>query len=350
MGRRYGKIPEIRVVKNTFMKWKQEKVIVFGGSGFLGHAIIRYLLAKGCVIKSFQRSPAPDLEKFFVRVVRGDIRNREEVIKACQGCTAVIHAASIAGYWGPYKEYHSINVEGAKNVLEACKMNGISRLVYTSSSSVAYNPVCNIEGINEQAPYPSGYLSHYQTTKALAEKHVLGFPDRQLSAISLRPHLIWGVGDRYLLPEVVKRAREKRLVQVGDGKNIIDLAHVYNVAHAHVLALEFLYDKPNFRGTYFITDRNPVNMWDWLGSILQKCNLPGPANRISVERAWRIAKLGEMAGKLLPVTPPLTRFLAGHFAYSHFFDTTAAERDLGYKPVVDPAEAMNETIEWLKNI
>lgn len=331
------------------MKWKNEKVVVFGGGGFLGYAVIRQLLAKGCHIRSFQRSPVPEYEDFGIKIIRGDIRNLDQVKAVCRGCTAVVHTASLAGYWGNYRDYYSTNVEGTINVIQACQDYDIKRLVYTSSSSVAYNPDHNVEGIDESAPYPSHYLSHYSTTKSIAEKHVLGAFNRNLSAICLRPHMIWGPGDKYLLPEVIRRARKKILYQIGDGSNLMDLAYVDNVAWAHVQALEFLEHQNQLRKAYFITDGAQANMWNWIAKLLKDAGEPGISGNWSLERAWKVGNISEKIYKYLPFQPMMTRFLAGHLGYSHYFNINAAVEDLGYKPKVTPEQAMSNTLEWLKN-
>mgnify|MGYP000873547519 CR=1 FL=1 len=331
------------------MKWKNERVVVFGGSGCLGYAIIRQLLAKGCLIRSFQRSPAPEFEDLGIKVVRGDIRNLEQVKAACRGCTAVIHTAALAGYWGGYRDYYTTNVEGTINVLQACQDHDIRRLVYTSSSSVAYTPEQHVEGLDESAPYPERYLSHYSATKSIAEKHVLGAFNRELSAICLRPHLIWGPGDHYIVPELLRRARKRVLYQVGDGSNMIDLAYVDNVAHAHILALEYLEHQSRFRHAYFISDGAPVNMWGWISELLNKLGEPGVTGRWPLEKAWRVGKYSEKLYRYLPFQPTLTRFLAGHLGYSHYFNINAAAKTLGYKPRVTPEQAMNSTLQWLRN-
>lgn len=331
------------------MKWENERVVVFGGSGCLGYAIIRQLLARGCHIRSFQRSPVPEYEELGIKVVRGDIRNLEQVKAACRGCTAVIHTAALAGYWGNYRDYYSTNVEGTINVIQACQDHGIRRMVYTSSSSVAYVPDHDVKGIDEKEPYPSHYLCHYSTTKSIAEKHVLGAFNRDLSAICLRPHLIWGPGDKYLLPEVIRRARKKTLYQVGDGSNMIDLSYVENAAAAHLLALEYLEHQNRLRRAYFITDGIQVNLWQWISELLNELGEPGVSTVWNLEKAWRVGKYSERIYKYLPLQPSLTRFLVGHLGHSHYFNISAAEQDLGYKPKVAPEQAMSKTIEWLRN-
>lgn len=129
----------------------------------------------------------------------------------------MIHAAAKPGVWGPKAEFVRSNVDATKVVLELCRQNGISRLVYTSSPSVVFGASDHENGKND-IPYPASYLAFYPETKAEAERLVLSSNDSTLATISLRPHLIWGPGDPNLLPRLLDRARKGRLRIVGDGK------------------------------------------------------------------------------------------------------------------------------------
>ena len=101
----------------------------------------------------------------------------------------------------------------AERIIQACRDNGVGRLVYTSSPSVVFDGA-DMKGVDESAPYPKKFHAHYPETKALAEHHVRA-ASRDISAIILRPHLIWGPGDNHLVPRIISRAEQ--LAVVGDG-------------------------------------------------------------------------------------------------------------------------------------
>jgi nucleoside-diphosphate-sugar epimerase len=334
------------------MNWSAANIIVFGGNGFLGSNIIRQLIKLNCGhITAFNRSPAPELECLGVEVKRGDIRNASAVTEACRDATAVIHTSAKAGVWGSWHEYYSTNVEGTLNVLSGCRANRINRLVYTSSPSVAYPPTRDIVNIDESSPYPDSYLAYYPASKAIAEKNVLGAPDKELAAVVLRPHLLWGPGDPHLLPRIVCKAASGKLTRIGDGSNLVDLTYISNAASAHIKALEYL-DKCTHprRKVYFISDNSPVKIWDWLNELLAKLELPPVTRSISYQRAMKVGRAIELLYKVLPFLgePPLTRFVAGQLAFSHYFNISAAINDLGYQPVIAPEKAMLDTVNWLK--
>lgn len=335
------------------MEWKNEQIIVFGGSGFLGSNIARKLLEAGCSrVVCFNRRPAPELERLGARVVRGDIENRSAVAAAAAGCTAVVHTAAKTGVWGSYREYYRTNVVGTENVLSACKVNDIGTLVFTSSPSAAYSPDTDVVNMDESAPYPTTYLAHYPATKAIAEKKVLGEPNKDLAAVALRPHLIWGPGDRHLLPRVVGRAAAGKLRIIGNGRNLVDLTYIDNAVQAHLDALVFLRRNRGvpLRKVYFISDNAPVAIWEWLNDVLRQLGVPPITRKIEYRRALTVAGILEQLFRIPFLgEPPLTRFAVGQLAFSHYFNISAAMNDLGYRPVADPAAAMSATLDWLRD-
>ena len=186
-------------------------------------------------------------------------------------------------------------------------------------------------------------------TKAIAEQHVLEANNAHLATCSLRPHLIWGVGDPHLIPRVISRCRSGRLRRVGDGKNRIDTVHVDHAAIAHRLALERMLDKDaNASGRpYFITDGAPVECWEWLTTILRSANLTPPTKSISLKAAYRLGSVLETMYRMAGIRsePPMTRFVAAQLGVDHYFDISAAKERLGYKPIENRDERIAELNE-----
>jgi 2-alkyl-3-oxoalkanoate reductase len=170
------------------------KVLVIGGSGFLGRAIVERLLARGHAVRSYSRGAHPDLGRAGAEVVHGDVRDAAAVAAACAGREVVFHVAAKAGIWGPWSEYHETNVAGTENVVTGCRKQGVPRLVFTSSPSVVFDGT-DMEGIDESVPYARHYQANYPKSKAAAERLVLTANGNRLATIALRPHLIWGPGD-----------------------------------------------------------------------------------------------------------------------------------------------------------
>jgi len=318
------------------------KALVTGGGGFLGQAIVRGLIARGAAVRSFSRREHAQLRALGVEQARGDLADASAVCAAVEGCDAVFHAAARPGIWGDYADYHRTNVTGTGNVIAACRQQGVRRLIYTSSPSVVFDGR-DMEGADESVPYPSRYEAHYPCTKALAERAVRAANDAKLATVSLRPHLIWGPGDNHLLPRLVARARSGQLRRIGSRRNLIDTIHVDNAAEAHLLAAERLAPGATVAGkVYFISQGEPLPMWDMVNRLLDAAGAPPVTRAVPVWLALGLAWGFEAAHRVAhnQEEPRLTRFLVRELSTAHWFDISAARRDLGYAPRISIAAGL----------
>ncbi len=325
------------------------KILVTGGGGFLGGAVVEKLLEAGHEVTNFSRKEHDNLEEMEVRSIRGDLTIRDDVINAGKGMDAVIHTAAKVGFWGDYNVFHMINVEGTENVVEACRKNGIKNLVFTSSPSVIFNGK-DMRGVDESVPYPVEYDSFYSETKAIAERHVLDANSSDLRTISLRPHLIWGPGDTHLIPGIIERAGSGKMVKVGNCKNIADMVYIDNAAAAHVLALVALENNPDCRGrSFFITNDEPRNMWDFIDQIVSAAGLEPAVRRYPAGLAVVAAAVIELFYRAFKKgqEPPLSVFLVKELTTSHWYNISAAKKELGYKPKISMDEGLKKLKNWL---
>ncbi len=318
------------------------KVLVTGGGGFLGGAVVRALVARGDEVRNLSRQAYPELAAQGVEQWQGDLADAALVANAVQGCEAVFHVAAKPGIWGDYADYYRTNVTGTANVIAACLQQGVRRLIYTSSPSVVFDG-CDMEGVNESVPYPAHYEAHYPQTKAIAEQAVMAANSARLATVSLRPHLIWGVGDNHLLPRMVARARAGRLRRIGRQDKLIDTIHVDNAAEAHLLAADRLFPGAPISGkAYFISQGEPVPMWTMVNRLLEAAGAPQVTRAVPVPLALALAFAFETIHRLIgsQAEPRLTRFLVRELATAHWFDIAAARRDLGYVPRVSIDEGI----------
>ena len=326
------------------------KALVTGGGGFLGLAIVRRLRERGDQVRSFSRGTYPILEELGVESLCGDLADAAAVREAADGCDIVFHVAAKAGVWGPAKSYESTNVVGTENVLGACNAAGIDRLVYTSSPSVTFAGT-DQNGVDESEPYPARYFSDYARTKAIAENRVLECNGRELATVALRPHLIWGPGDPHLVPRILARARAGKLRLLGDRANEVDSVYVDNAADAHILAADRLKPGSAIAGkAYFITQDEPIPLADLLNRILAADGLPPVERSIPSGLAYLLGGVMEAVYGALGIKsePPLTRFVARQLSTAHWFDISAARRDLGYAPAISLDEGMKRLAESLR--
>jgi nucleoside-diphosphate-sugar epimerase len=312
------------------------RVLVTGGGGYIGGGVVRALLARGDEVVSLARGDYPSLRALGVHTVRGDLADPAAVLAAASGCSAVVHVAAKAGIWGPLADYTRSNVEGTRSVLAACRQLGIRKLVHTSTPSVVHAGG-DIEGGNESLPYADHADSPYARTKAVAEQEVLAAADGTLGTVALRPHLVWGPGDTQLVPRILQRARSGRLRLVDGGRARIDTTYVDDAVAAHLCALDAVGPGAACSGrAYFISSGDPRSFREVIGSILAAAGLPPETRSVPLPVAVAAGVAAEGLWRLLRRTddPPMTRFLARQMATAHWFDISAARRDLGYAPTV----------------
>ena len=326
------------------------KVLVTGGGGFLGGVIARMLRERGDEVRSFSRGDYPALKALGVEQQRGGLEDRAALVTAAAGCDLVFHVAAKAGIWGSYADFYRANVTGSENVIAACRSNGISRLVYTSSPSVVFDG-SDVEGADESLPYPPRFEAHYPATKALAEQLVLAANSAELAVTALRPHLIWGPGDNHLVPRIVAKGRAGKLRRIGDRPNLVDTVYVDNAARAHLLAGDALAPGSAVAGkAYFISNNEPLPLWDMVNRILAAAALPPVTRSISPKLSYNLGCICEGLWGLLRLSgePPMTRFVAHELASAHWFDISAARRDFGYQPEISIDEGLIRLRRWLQ--
>lgn len=327
----------------------RKKSLVTGGGGFVGKAIAKRLVQKGDDVYSFSRGYYPALDTLGVSQVQGDIRDADAVNQACRDMDIVFHVAAKAGIWGDDIDYYQTNVTGTQHIIDACRENGVKRLIYTSSASVVYNGK-NMTGVNESVPYPETYMTPYPKTKAMAEQMVVTASKADLLTIVLRPHLIWGPGDNHLIPRIIDRA--DRLARIGNGKNIADTIYIDNAADAHVLAADKLLDHPELSGNiYFISQGDLMPVWDMINGILKAAGLAPVERSIPAKLAWIAGAILEFVHKTFKIKkePQMTRFLSYELSTSHWYDISAAKKDWGYDPKVSTEEGLARLEKWLRN-
>ncbi|SNB46806.1 NAD-dependent epimerase/dehydratase family protein [Geobacter sp. DSM 9736] len=325
------------------------RALVTGGGGFLGKSLVCLLLERGWQVRSFSRNAYESLRALGVEQATGDLADASAVERAAEGCDLVFHVAAKAGVWGAYEEYYAANVTGTENVLAACRRHGIRRLVHTSSPSIVFDGT-DMEGVDERVPYPRHYEAAYPETKAMAERLVLGANSAELATVALRPHLIWGPEDNHIVPRILARGRAGKLRRIGTRPCLVDSVYIDNAAAAHVQAAERLAPGSAVAGkAYFITNGEPIPLWDLVNKILAADNLPPVTRTIPPAAAYAAGFLIENVFRLLrlPGEPPMTRFVARELSTAHWFDISAARHDFGYHPAVTIEEGIRRLAAWL---
>jgi len=321
------------------------RVLVTGGRGLLGSAVVRELVARGHDVTSFQRTSAGHAAP--IVEVLGDVTDPAAVAAAMAGQEAVVHLAARVSMVGPWEEFVRINVEGTRTVLDAAVAEGVTSFVQVSSPSVAHagEPLVGAEATPATPEHARG---PYARSKAEAELLALGYDGPGMAVTAVRPHLVWGPGDTQLVGRIAERARSGRLVLVDDGAALIDSTYVDNAAEAIAQALERC-DNPEVHGQAFvISNGQPRTVAELVGRIAVAAGATPPTRHVpfpvaraagaAIERAW------VRAGR--PDEPPLTAFVAEQLATAHWFDQRRTWRALDWRPRVGIEEGLARLAAW----
>jgi nucleoside-diphosphate-sugar epimerase len=326
-------------------KGRTVRILITGGTGFLGRRVAALALARGHRVRLLGRDfgAVGDLLAAGAEEWRADLRDPAAIRRACAGTDAVIHAGALSAPWGPRADFFAINVGGTAAVIAGCRAAGVVRLVYISSPSVTFTGH-DVHNETEAAPYPRRFASVYSLTKKLGEDRVNAAARQNLPAVILRPKAIFGPGDNALLPRLLDAARRGRLIRIGDGQNRVDLTYVDNVAHAALLALT----APAAVGrTYTITNDAHPRLWETIGAVLRGVGLPDTPRPVPLPVALAAAGAMEGRARLTGREPLLTRYSAAILAREQTYDIAAARRDLGYAPLVSLEDGIARTLAAL---
>jgi nucleoside-diphosphate-sugar epimerase len=215
----------------------EPRTLVTGATGLVGRAVVRALLAQNHPVRVFVRDSerARDLFGPQVEIAQGDLRDPKSLRPACTGMNDVYHVAgAVDVHRHTDAEMWETNAEGTRRVLEAARAAGVGRVVYTSSVSV-YGDRLPV-GVAEDAPLnPAGI---YGASKVEAERMVREAAAGGLRAISLRPCIVYGPGDRYFVPEAARLMRLPLLPLPDGGRHLVDVVHADDLARAHLLVME----------------------------------------------------------------------------------------------------------------
>jgi nucleoside-diphosphate-sugar epimerase len=315
---------------------KTKKIVVTGGSGFFGqHLIKRLLKEKNSWIINFDTNP-PCKSQTRVTYIAGDVTKKSQIIDACKGADIVFHTAALVPVSRAGKLFREVNVEGTRNVLEACLKNKVKKVVHISSSSV-YGIPSEFPITEETKTNP---LGEYASTKLSADKLCFSYIRRGLNISILRPRTLVGEGRLGILAVMFDLIMMgKRVYLVGSGKNYFQLISPVDLVEACILA-----SKPEVKGLFNVGAEKYNTLREDLGSLV---NVAKTRSRIVSCPPRFIRSVLSLLG-LLRLSP----FVAWHYLTldkNYAFDISKAKRELGWKPKHSNLDCLKKAYFWYLN-
>jgi len=320
------------------------RVLVTGGSGFLGSYVAEQLAAQGHAVRALVR-PRSDrklLESLpGIEFAPGAIEDAGSLTAAVDGCDGVIHVAGLVKARKP-DEFFAVNARGTQHLLDAARKAGVRRFVYVSSLA-AVGPSPDGKPVAEDAePRP---VTHYGRSKLAAEKAVLAAKD-DIPVTIIRPPMIYGPRDRETLAFFTSVKRGV-LPLLGDGGNTLSLVYGADCAAACVRAV--LSDTPSGR-TYFVEDGN-VYVWRDALAEVEKAMARRAFVRIGLPLAvMQIAAAAtQLYGRVTNTAQMLTLDKMNELKQRHWVCSgEGARRELGWAPAVQWAQGVAAAVEWYR--
>ncbi|MGQ9619907.1 MAG: SDR family oxidoreductase [Bacteroidales bacterium] len=325
------------------------RLLVTGSTGFIGSELVRELSARGYNVVCLYRDPGKirSLQYKGVEFARGDILDRNSLLRACNGCEGVFHLAAFAGIWARNKEIiRQLNVEGTINILEAALETGVKNIVITSTAGVI-GPSAG-KPVDEETERLTGFFTTYEVTKAEAEKVALGYIPKGLNIRIVNPTRLYGPGSLNAGNSVTKIIRmylnRKWKYIVGDGNSTGNYAYIDDVVDGHILAME-----KGKQGERYLLGGENISYNDFFRLLGEISGIRSKLYHIPVPAALFVAKLSVLLAQISGKGPFITPDLVRRYNHDWEISSAKAEKMLGYK-ITPLREGMWKTVEWLNSL
>jgi dihydroflavonol-4-reductase len=312
-------------------------VLVTGGTGHVGGAIVRELLKRGERVRVLARrtSKTEHLERLGVEIAWGDILERDSIESALDGCETLYHAAAIYEFWIPDEQaLVRTEVEGTRNVLGAALGRDVGKVVYTSTALVVGEPK-GVTG-NEETRRRGYFLSRYEKAKVEAERVAAEYLERGLAIVFVKPAAVLGPGDLKPSGQGIVNVLNGRVPALFPGT--MTVVDVEDVAEAHVAAAA----KP--AGEHYLVAGDIVTLRDLYGAACELAGVrPPPVGPVLAARLY--TEYQELRAHLTGRPPALARETLRLLVHGFRLDGSKASRELGlrYRPY---RESLRRAIRW----
>ena len=321
-------------------------VLVTGGTGFLGSALVRALVAHGESVRVLVR-PTSDqgrLDTLPVEAVVGDVTRPETLAPAVDGVHTVYHLAGMLGRFGvPEAAYHALHVEGTCNLLRACAKGGLRRFVYCSSPGMLGQVAPGEPPRDETSPHHP--TSIYERSKSAAEKAALPLAaELGIPLVIARPEFVYGPGDAHVVG-LFRSIQRGAFFYIGSGETLCHPSYIDDVV-AGLLACGGERARP--LEAYHICGPRPVAIRELATAIAAALDVKSPSLHLPKWLVGAGAWAAERASALLGIDPPFTLEGVRFFTESRAFSIEKAGSELGWRPEVGIEEGARRSVAWYR--
>jgi nucleoside-diphosphate-sugar epimerase len=322
---------------------ERKKVLVTGGTGFIGRYLVQRLSDAGNDVKVLAREQS-DVTPFQsidnVSIAKGDICDFSSLPAALDSVDIVFHLAAILHLAHDVRSplLTKVNVKGTKNLLEACRGEDVSKFVYFSTVGVGFWESALGKNIDPDSDEPS----YYGMSKLLGEKLVNTYHEQfGLNTTILRLPAVYGYGDKGNMKKLINAVRKRRFVLIGDGNYLRSLSYVKNVVNA---ALCVAADPKADGKIYNVSDGEPLSIKEIATVIAETCNVSLLPLSVSLRVARPLALLCEAFQSVFKRKLPFNTDILRRLTYSQTCRSNLITKELGFIPI-GFREGISETIK-----
>ncbi len=322
-------------------------VLVTGGTGFTGSALVRRLLERGLTVRVLDNQEGmfhEELKGLGAQIELGSVTDEETVRRMIQGCSVVYHlAAAFRKINAPKSLYWSVNVDGTALMARLSLEAQVDRFIYCSTEGVHGHvekpPAAESAPINPQ--------DYYEYTKWEGEKAMQPFVEQGLRSVILRPTAIYGPGDPERFYMIYRRVSSGVFPMFGDGRTWYHPVYIDNLVQAFELAM----DKPEAIGqVYLIGDEEYCSIEELVRGVAAALGIDVKIPHFPFWLIWIPSVTCEAICKPLRLKPPLFPRRADWYRKTRAFDISKAKRELGYAPQIGLAEGLRRTAAWYRQM
>lgn len=327
----------------------KNKILITGAAGFIGSHLVDLLLSEGVRPEQLRliipkNEPLDNLPDFKFDIIRGDIRDKKLVQKACQGVSIVYHLAARIDFDGQtYEDYKDVNVDATRYLLQACRDQHLKKFIFFSSIGVFGLPasIGDILGWDEE--HPKTYTNFYGQSKWEGEQVVIkAHQDWKIPYAIIRPASVYGPREKGPTLALYKAIKNRQFVMIGDGRNKMHYVYVTDLVKAARLA-----EQSSFKtGDYIIGGKTPTTLKELTTDIAKSLHVTLPNWYIPTTLALGISYIFEFLGNLIGIKLPIFPSRVRTMTTSYYYDISKATKQLKYQPQIGIKEGTKLTGQW----